>query len=281
MPALLAVMLVLAQSEQQQVEEQRPYWDKCRAIWVRSPYVVNASTPIFVPSGRGLPSAPAPSGGGGSGGGLSGVGGGGGRPEAFLVLAVVALAVLPFIVYAVDSEADDLTLERFYCPELSFTAMGGAQLPVTGPGQTVGLGVAKVRLDIGYLGVMSELGLMPSSSSLSSAFSAHLLVRPPPKAHVEGALALGVRRAIGPGGAVDGVELALPHMYVFKRDGYKKLGLEVMPRVMFRRGGFDVGGDLTLAIPIADVLQGRIGAGAFSVLGQTQLTASVGLAVHL
>ncbi|MBL8950716.1 MAG: hypothetical protein JNK82_08065 [Myxococcaceae bacterium] len=286
MPALLAVMLVLAQSEQN-VEQERPYWDKCKQIWVRSPYVVSVNTPIFVPgsvSGSSSGFGGSRSSGSSSGGSFSlGSGGGGGKPEALLVLAVVLIAAIPFIVYAVDSEADALTMEQFYCPDFSFSALGGAQLPIQGAGSAVGVGIAKFRADVGYVGVMAELGIMPSSNASVPAlpFSAHFLVRPPPKAHIEGALALGARRAISSAGVVDGFELGLPHMYVFKRDGYRKLGLEVMPRVLIRRGGFDVGADLAMSIPVADVLQARVGAGVFSVLGQAQFTASVGLAVSL
>lgn len=267
-----------------------PYWSTCRQIWTRSPYV-GMHTPWLVQgdlrgvgsssgSGSSGSSGTGSSGGGSSGGsGLSG-GSGAGAGYAILALAVVALVALPIIVYAVDSEADPLTMERFYCPEFNFTANGGVQVP-TGPGSIVGLGVAKIRADIGYLGGMAELGIMPSGNSVGATFSAHLLVRPPPKAHLEGALALGGRRAIGPGGALDGLEVALPHMYVFNRDGYKKMGLELMPRVFFNRSGIDVGADLSFVAPLADVLQVRVGIGAFSHAKQVQLTASAGLVAHL
>lgn len=272
-----------------------PYWSTCQQIWQRSPYVV--SSPYWLPHhSMQLPSgSSASSPGGSSGGGSSsgsgtssggsffrgGGGSGAGAGYAILALAVVVIAVLPLVVYAADSEADPLTMERFYCPEFNFTATGGVQIP-TGAGQSiVGLGVAKVRADIAYVGAMAELGLMPSGNSLGATFSAHFLVRPPPKAHIEGALALGARRAIGPGGTLDGFEVALPHTYVFSRDGYKKMGLELMPRVFINPRAVDVGADLSFVAPLADVLQVRVGIGAFSHAWQVQLTASAGLVAHL
>ena len=275
--------VVEAQPEQQVVAS--PYWSTCRQIWTRSPYV-GVHTPWIVPGDLRVPSTSSGSSGAGSsgstgGGGSFSGGSGAGAGYAILALAVVALAVLPIVVYAVDSEADPLTMERFYCPEFNFTANGGVQIP-TGAGQNiVGLGVAKIRADIGYVGGMAELGIMPSGNSVGATFSAHFLVRPPPKAHIEGALALGGRRAIGPGGTLDGFEIALPHTYVFNRDGYKKMGLELMPRVFINRTGLDVGADLSFVAPLADVLQVRVGIGAFSHGKQVQLTASAGLVAHL
>jgi hypothetical protein len=126
---------------------------------------------------------------------------------------------------------------------------------------------------------MAEVDMTPVYGL--GAFAAHLLVRPPPKAHIEGALAIGARRATGPGGAIEGFELALPHTYVFHRDGYKKLGLEVMPRVFWHTRGWDVGADLNMVIPLVDVLQLRVGTGLFSYIGKVQFTASAGLTAHL
>lgn len=273
---------VIAAPERQQVDERgRPYWETCKHVWTRTPYVAfRVDHPLFLPDVT-LPSSSsgtAPSGGGSS---LGGVGSGGGRPEALLVLAVIALAVLPIIVYAFDDDADPLTLERFYCPELNFSAMGGVHIP-TGAGQRInGLGIAKLRADVGYVGGMAELELAPNNGTLAPSFSAHFLLRAKPKAHIEGALALGARRATGPGGTLDGFEVALPHTYVFSRDGYRKLGLELMPRVFWNRRGIDAGADLNVVIPIADVLQLRVGAGAFSHASSTQFTASAGLNAFL
>lgn len=280
------------QPQAQQQVVASPYWSTCKDIWTRSPYV-GVHTPWLIQGNLGGTTVSGGSSGGGSsgsgsggsgtgssGGGFSG-GSGAGAGYAILALAVVAIAALPIIVYAVDSDADALTMERFYCPEFNFTANGGVQIP-TGAGQSiVGLGVAKIRADIGYLGGMAELGIMPSGNSVGATFSAHLLVRPPPKAHIEGALALGGRRAIGPGGALDGFEVGLPHTYVFTRDGYKKMGLELMPRVFINRTGVDIGADLSFIAPLADVLQVRVGIGAFSHAKQVQLTASAGLVAHL
>ncbi|MBK7863193.1 MAG: hypothetical protein IPJ65_32200 [Archangiaceae bacterium] len=263
---------------QQQVERERahPYWDTCKKVWQRSPYVVAGWNQGFYIPPSSFPSPPAPAAptGGGSGGSL----GGGGRPEILLVLAVVALAIAPIIVYAVDSDADPLTTERFYCPEFSFGASGGVQVSTGAGAQPFGLGVAKLRAEVGYVGGMAELGLagLPGAG-LTGSFSAHFLLRAKPKKHIEGALALGGRRAIGPGGTLDGVEVALPHTYVFDRDGYRKLGLELMPRFFWNRSGLDVGADLNLVIPVADVLQVRVGGAVFTHAQQIQLGATAGV----
>jgi hypothetical protein len=250
---------------------------------MRQAYVgYRLDAPLFGPGNFPLSSSGPGTSSGSSGSTSFGTGGGGGsgHPEVWLMLAVLAVAVLPFVVYAVDSEADGLTIDRFFCPEFSFTAMAGVQTSTRGAEPPVALGVAKLRTTIGYIGVMGQVDIAPARSPIGS-FSAHFLLRPQPKKHIEGGVALGGRRQAGPGGVLDGFEIALPHEYVFKRDGYRSLGLELMPRVFFNRNGVDMGVDVAMVIPVADILQLRVGGSVFSHFSQTQLGASAGLTAHL
>lgn len=282
-----AAALAADEPAEQNVSAERPYWDNCRNIYGRHAYSsIRVDVPLFAPgsfSGSSSASSTGSSGGGTSGatsGSGSSFSGGSGHPEALLVLAVIAIAALPFIIYAVDSDADGLTRERFFCPEFSFSAMGGVQAATNAGESAVGIGIAKVRAQVGYVGAMAEVNIAPARQPVG-AFSAHFLLRVVPKAHIEGALALGGRRQMGPGGLLDGFEVALPHMYVFSRNGYRAFGLELMPRVFWNKRGIDAGADLNLVVPLADILQLRVGVAAFSHASQTQLSAAAGLTVHL
>jgi hypothetical protein len=195
---------------------------------------------------------------------------------ALLVLAVVVIAALPFIVYAVDDDADALTRQRFACPEGSFTMMGGALFPSGGASASAVL-TARVRSTYMYFGGDAEVSVANAGTNPAGSFSAHLLVRPPPKQHIEGALALGVRRQAGPGGFLDGADIALPHEYVFFRDGYKHLGLELSPRVFINTRAVDVGVEGNVVIPIVDFVQLRVGGQVFTHAGAIQATFTGGL----
>src|SRR5688572_18757531 len=104
MRALMAVMVLVPQlvlAQDQQIDN-RPYWSTCQQIWTRSPYV-RVDAPLYFATGT-FSGSSLPSGGGSSGGSGgstsfgSGFSSGGGKgAEVLLVLAVVALAVLPFI----------------------------------------------------------------------------------------------------------------------------------------------------------------------------------------
>src|SRR5256885_2365560 len=128
MRSLLAAVLLIpvaALAEGDQVASERPYWSRCGDIYMRRPFVgIRFDAPFIAPGGSYSSS------GGGGGGGSSfspgALSGGGGKgAEALLVLAVVAAALLPFIIYALDSDADALTIDRFHCPEFQFSAMAG------------------------------------------------------------------------------------------------------------------------------------------------------------
>src|SRR5262249_14759016 len=117
------------QPEPQQID-QRPYRERCSAIMRMAPYqpvYINIPARSLLYSGGTTVPAPAAKPPLGGTGGFSGGGGGSGSGYAMLVIAVVVIAALPFVVYALDGEADGLTRERFECPEFNFSMMGGAQ----------------------------------------------------------------------------------------------------------------------------------------------------------
>jgi hypothetical protein len=153
--------------------------------------------------------------------------------------------------------------------------MGGAQLPSDGSGP-VAVMSARLRVTHLYFGGDAQVELAPATSAAGS-FSAHLLLRPPPKQHIEGALALGVRRQLGPGGILEGADIALPHEYVFWRDGYKHFGVELSPRVFINRRAVDLGVEANAIIPIVSFLQARAGAQVFTHAGNIQLVVGAGL----
>jgi hypothetical protein len=288
MAILLVAPLVAGAQEQQPQQGQvddRPYWERCQNIMRMQPYVpYRVDVPLRiagdVAAGSARSSGGGASGGGGSKGGAPLIGGGGGGGGnlgyAVLVLAVVVIAALPIIIYAVDGEADPLTQQRFACPEFNFSMMGGASFASSGYG-TSGLLTARLRTTIQYFGADAEVDVSPVTTPAGS-FSAHLLFRPPPKKHIEGALAVGVRREAGPGGVLTGVDVGLPHEYVFWREGYKHFGLELTPRVFVHSAkGVDAGVEANLVIPLADFMQIRAGGQVFSHGGLIQGALAAGL----
>ncbi len=261
----------------------QPYWEHCTDIWqhrqiTAAPFNAALYGPI-VPTPDAIPppvggahanvSAP-----------LSGAAGGGGHPAVWLAIAVIVVAALPIVVYVVDDDADPLTHDRFYCPEFSFSGGGGVQAPANGTSPAIGLMTSRVRATVGYFGVDATADIAPQVDGVG-AFSAHFLLRPLSKAHIEGALAIGVRRQAGPGGMLDGFDLALPHQYVFWRSGYRSLSLELVPRMFINRKAVDAGLDGNFLIPIVDALQLRVGGTVFSHAGATQFGASTGFTVFL
>jgi hypothetical protein len=259
-------------AEAQQLTHERPTWERCRSVMAMQPYY-RGSGP-YIPLSAGTvraPSASAPlSGGGGS---FSG-GSGGGSGYAFLVLAVVVIAALPFVIYAIDDEADPLTSDRFYCPEFHFTTLGGASFPSTG--DATAMFSLRMKTSYAYIGGDFEISAA-TTSTVSATFATHVLLRAPPKKHLDGALALGIRQQGGPGGYLFGADIGLPHEYVFFRNGYRHLGLELTPRVFINTRKVDVGVESNLVIPLVDFLELRLGGQLYTHAGNVQGMAGGGL----
>lgn len=187
-------------------------------------------------------------------GGSSASGGGGIDGKAALVLAVVVVAALPIIVYALDSEAPEVVAQRFHCPSVGFDFLGGVDLGTTLPGAVATSG--RLSLGWGYLGADFQFDLAPGSIS---AWASHVLLRFAPRAHVEPAVAFGYRTLSLRGAVREGLELGVPHRYVFWRSGLRQFGVEFRPALLFTPGGLDASLEGHLVIPVVEPLHLRSG----------------------
>ncbi len=247
------------------VEADPTYFQRCFAlpgqVWIPSPggryYSVSASSAAPLSSFHAATpvdasSTPASS----SGGGSSGSGGGNLDARAILVVAVVIVAALPVVVYALDEDAPAVVEQRFHCPTFGFDAVGGLELG-DAVGGAAGAGSGRFTFGFGYFGSDFQFDL--SAGGLTS-WSAHLMARLGPKLHIEPNLAVGFR-SLAYGGAVRwGLEVGVPHRYVFWRSGLRQTALELRPTLMFDFAGrFDAGLEAALLIPLVEPLHLRIG----------------------
>ena len=224
--------------------------------------------------------------GGGRGGGGRGDGSGGSVPnlgssddKAWLVLAVVAVAALPVVIYTIDDPAERIVLERFSCPTFSFQWTGGVESSKDLLGNTA-QGVSTGRLTFGYSHFATEFQFDGSSGS-TSGFAARLQLRVTPKQHVEGGLSLGYRRAVFGSLSQDGFEVGLPHEYTLWRDGLRTVGLEVRPMLLFTGGGVEPTLETWLRFPLLEVLHARVGGRAYTFSGALFWGAQFGLDLTL
>lgn len=281
---LIAVVLVAAvpAAAQQGFVDDRGLYDRCftsdgasvsqhPGLWYGNYYSAygyrGASSGGQRPAGSGGSSAP----------GFSSGGGGKGGPEALLVLAVLVAVAAPIIVYAVDDDPDPATMARFRCPLFSLDVWGGAEGP-TGTPTWVPAATARFRFASSHAGLYAQVDAAPAGVS---GFSVSAAARPTPRQHLEGAITAGFRRAVLGDAVRDGLELALPHEYVFFRDGPRQLGLELKPHIYFHQRGVDIGVDAAMRLPIADFATFRAGMRAYSFDWQTIVGFNAGLALHL
>lgn len=258
----------------QQVAEPS-YYQRCFSypaqVWVqpRAHYYVGGNLNVPGPVGGGArPAAPATAD-TSSGGGLGSLGDG----KAALVLAVVLAMALPVIVYAMDGDADPVVVQRFHCPTFSFEGTAGAE---TGTRFQGFAGAAFGRFTFAY----SHFGVDAAfdSSGLGAAqFATHLMLRITPKQHIEPSLALGYRRMTLGGTYREGMEVGLPHRYVFYRDGLRSFGLDVRPMLLFGGSGVDAGLEAFLVVPMWEFLHMRAGGRVFSYGGELLWGFSAGL----
>jgi hypothetical protein len=259
---VLAVVAGTASYAQAPDAELDPCWGGQREVGVRG-MVIDAHHPYFdapvvVPSDStraaspvGTPPPGAPS-----------VPSGIGKPEALLVVAVLVAAALPLVLYAVDGEPDQRTLWRYRCPSFEFRLLTGA---VTGPGPgelMTPLFGTRWAFTVGAFGLAASLESSADRYSFGTA-DALLLLRPPPKAHMELAVSLGYRRALLGGEVRNGFELGLPHRYVLGRFDGRPLGFEVTPAVFIGPRGPDFRLEASFTAPLGP-LSLLIGGRAFS-----------------
>ncbi len=229
------------------------------------------STHGAAPVGGGHGAAPA-----GSGGGGLNLGSGGGNAEGLLIAAVVVVAALPLVVYALDSEPEGEVRERFFCPSFGVEAIAGTQ---------GGLGVASdlhtlTRLSFAYSYLATDLEYSWTSTGVSGLGS-HFILRAEPRAHISGGLALGYRRQEYDGVTRGGFEIGLPHTYAFLRDGVRTIGLELRPMLAFTPLGIDGRLEAAFLFPLADFLHLRAGGRVFSFGSETFFGLDAGLSLTL
>jgi hypothetical protein len=201
-----------------------------------------------------------------------------GDNKAWLIAAVVAAMALPVVVYAVDRPAPRLVLQRFACPTFTLDFLGGVE---KGRGELgdgsygfvstrFGFGVGHVAADFQYDGAPRSV----------SAFSTHLLIRPTPKDHVEGGLAIGYRRSVLGDVVEDGFEFGLPHRYALWRDGLRTFALELRPLLLLG-SRLEPSLEAAFLIPLAQVLQLRVGGRVYTFQGDLLWNLSTGLSLTL
>lgn len=203
-----------------------------------------------------------------------------GDNAAWLVIAVIAVAILPIVVYSFDSEPPPLVRARFLCPTFSLDAVGGAQTGSAALGGKA-FGISVNRFTFGWGPLATDFQFELAAPGAVRSFASHLILRPPPRSHVEGGLALGYRRAVFQGQAQEGLEVGLPHRYVFWRDGLRTVGLDLRPMLLVTRAGVEPGLEGAFLFPLHDVLQLRVGAGVFTFGGALFWTAQAGLGLTL
>lgn len=284
----LLAALVIAQPARAQVFA--PCGGFVTHVWVPQPSGhVNISIPGGSYSGGGShPGTPAPGNGGGgngggshqatpvgggtsggggnSGGGPSGGGGGGDGAVVLLVLAVAAAVALPVVVWAFDEDARPDVVHCWWAPEERFSLYGGT----TSELRLSGFLGAKGQLRLGVIGL--DGALEGNSEGFGTAHGA-LLVRIPPKQHVEFAVSLGGRRLVTPLGSQSYLELGLPQRYAPFRWNALNPGLsfELRPAVLLSpAGAFDVRLDAMMVFPLGPWASIDIGARAYSFQGAVQ-----------
>ena len=198
--------------------------------------------------------------------------------KAWLVVAVVAAMALPVVIYALDRPALRVVLQRFRCPSMAFDLQGGADNGQAALGRGAS-GFASARLTLGAEHVGADLQYDAAPGAVS-AFATHLLLRATPRDHVEGAIAIGYRRAVLGDRLQGGLEVGLPHRYALWRDGLQTVALEVRPLLLV---GTRVEPSLEAAflLPLADVLQARASGRVYTFAGDLRWGLSLGLSFTL
>lgn len=181
--------------------------------------------------------------------------------RALVGLAGAVPATLPLVAWALDEPAPPDVEARYRCPSLVFDLHAGADTGASFPGARP-LGQGRVTVGLGVFGADAQVDLAPSAVSTAAV---HLLLRVPPRKHVEGALAVGYRHLSVDGYFVEGLSVGLPHRYVLWRDGARSFGLEVRPSLMVTGTGFELALEGHVVIPLFEHVHLRLGGRAFTV----------------
>jgi hypothetical protein len=197
--------------------------------------------------------------------------------KAWVVVAVVAAMALPVVVYAIDNPAPKIVLQRFACPTFSLDMYGGAdQGGAIGNGSQ---GFVTTRFTFGVSHVATDVQYDAAPGAVS-AFAAHLLLRPTPREHIEGGLAIGYRRSVLGDRYQQGLEIGLPHRYALWRDGLRTFGLELRPMLMVG-SSVEPSLEASFLIPVAQILELRLGGRVYTFAGDVLWGLSGGLSLTL
>lgn len=240
------------------------YFDRCFALpsaaWVPAPagsgylYVnpLTNAAPLSTfhaaqPVSAGNTSSSSSSSSGGSSGG------GGSWGKAILILAVVLVAVLPIILYFATDDAPAVVEQRFHCPSFQLEAQGGVDFGF----QKVG-GVGQTRFTFGWSYFGADFQYEYSGIGQRN-LAAHAMLRFKPKNFIEPAIAVGYRNITYGHQVRHGIELGVPHRYVFWREGLRQFGLEVRPTLFFGLGSLEGGLETAFVYSVAEFFQVRLG----------------------
>ncbi|MBS2032684.1 MAG: hypothetical protein JST54_32720 [Deltaproteobacteria bacterium] len=232
----------------------------------RPPAVVPPVNPTPAPTTP-VPEKNTSSGGSGVGslnlGNCGGGGGGGGEGVVILAAAVVGAALLPVIVYVVDDDASPADKARWEGLSTRVVVYGGTTTQAGGNPST---GFVGGRATLGYqlLGVEAgiESSMTPSQYAMADA---GLMLRLPPRAHVELGFSVGGKVLQLDGHGMAGVEIAVPHRYLFGELFQKRVAFDVRPSVAFNGGDLALLLDGGLQIPLPGPLSARIGGRVYSL----------------
>ncbi len=198
--------------------------------------------------------------------------------KALLIVAVLAAVAMPVVVYATDNPAPRIVLQRFRCPTFTLDFLGGIDNGRTAVGDRAA-GFVSTRIGVGVGHVATEFQYEGGSRTVS-AFSTHLLIRPTPREHIEGGLAIGYRRSVFDDRIQEGLEVGLPHRYALWRDELRTVALEVRPMLLLS-SGVEPSLEAAFLIPLAQVMQLRIGGRAYTFEGDLRWGLSTGLSLTL
>lgn len=247
--------------------------------WVPQPAIDVGIGPTYVePPSEGGSVHSSSSAGGNAGGSSSG--GDIGDARILLVLAVVAVAALPVLVYAVDAPATSDVMQCWAEPVEHFSFYGGG---LAGGIDSTGYFGARTGVSMAFLGI--------EASGETSGFrgwnyydaAGAVALRLPPKQHLDIALSIGGRQIVSQSGTGSWLEVALPHRYLpFRRDAMNPgPALEVRPALLFASGAIDARLDAALAVPFGPWADVELGGRVFSFRRGIRFGGLFGFSLHL
>ena len=236
-------------------------------------------TPQATPAPDKSSSGASAGGGIGNLGSCSGGGGGGGDGVVILAAVVVGAALLPVIVYIVDSDPSPEAQAKWDGFSSRVVVYGGT---TTEPGPDQSVGFIGGRAQIGYqlVGFEAAIESSPTPSRYALADAA-LMLRLPPRSHVELSFAVGGKVLALNGQSMMGVEIAVPHRYLFGELFQGRVAFDVRPSVAFNANDLALMIDGGLQIPLPGPLSARIAGRVYNLDHDIEVSAFGGLEVGL